>query len=271
MSKRVCITGSEGFIGRNLLEYLKDKDIEPVVFVGDLLKQEDLDKFFNKEKNIETVVHLAGAFFGDNKTLLDANLITTLNLLSKFKVYGINKIVFSSTGAVYGEPKNNRSKESDECSPNTFYGLTKLLAEESIKTYKNLENIDYGILRFPNVYGKYNNKGVIYSLYNNAVNNGEININGDGNQRRDFLNVRDACKAIYLSIKSDKSGIYNVTNPNGMSLNELVKVIKVNVNKEIKVNYLPSNNNLVDLLLDPGLAEKELGFTSDIKEIELGE
>lgn len=265
--KTVGITGCSGFIGKNLVDLLnRSGRYDTRCFKGDLLKEKDIENFF-KKKDIHTVIHLAGAFFGEFNTLLDANFNTTANILKIGIENGLEKIIFSSSGAVYGNPVGNTSKETDCPRPNTYYGLIKLYAEQLIQLYSNLYGLKYIILRFPSVYGEGNDKGVIYNFLSGIREKGLITIYGDGKATRNFLHVSDACGAIKKCIDYKNSDIFNISNPSKVSINDLVKLLKKNYS--FKVEYREADNNLHDLSLNINKARKAIGFIPRVKDMQL--
>ncbi|MQK95329.1 NAD-dependent epimerase/dehydratase family protein, partial [Escherichia coli] len=121
--------------------------------------------------------------------------------------------IYSSSVAVYGEPKYLPVDENHPLNPLSPYGLSKLASEWYILLYNKLYGLDYTILRYSNVYGPRQrtegDAGVI-AIFTKKILNGENPIIfGDGNQTRDFVFVKDVAKANLLSIKS-KNGIYNI-------------------------------------------------------------
>ncbi|MEK9155705.1 MAG: NAD(P)-dependent oxidoreductase [Patescibacteria group bacterium] len=265
---RVCITGSNGFIGRNLVQRLdSNPKIEVIPFAGDLLKKDDAVKFFVKNKDINQIIHLVGLFAGSFEDLVRVNVVTLANLLWAAPQNNIKKIILTSTGAVYGEPLAGESKEDDQLRPNTYYGLSKKYAEEYLLYHHHNSGIEYVILRFPNVYGPENDKGVIHNFISDIKERGEVTINGDGTQSRNFLHVSDACLAIEKSLHYDGSGIFNISNPVKVSINDLIGILKKKYRFTVKC--APTNNNLRDLLLDVSKAKQMLGFEAEQKELSL--
>lgn len=265
--KTIGMTGSDGFIGKHLLGLLeKDEKFNIRCFKGDLLNEKDVKDFF-KEKDIDTVIHLAGAFFGDFDTLLNVNFKTTENLVRIGTENGMKKIIFSSTGAVYGEPVNNASRESDPTKPNTYYGVTKLFAEKVIELYHYLYDLEYVILRFPSVYGEGNNKGVIFNFLQDIKEKGVVTVYGDGSATRDFLHVNDACRAIIKSINYKSSDIFNISNPTKVSIANLIRLLKKKYT--FTVDYKQANNNLKSLHLSIKKTKDILGFKTKISKLEI--
>lgn len=265
---KICITGHRGFVGTHLKKYLSEnKKLLVIPFEGDLLNKKDIENFFKKHKDINQVIHLVGSFFGDFENLYRANLLTTFYLLETLSYTNIKKIIYASSGAVYGEPLRRESKEVDMLFPNTIYGLTKLYAEESIKYFSNTSNIDYIILRFPNIYGEGNNKGVVFNMLNDIKTKRKITIYGDGNQSRNFLHVSDACKAVEKSIFYKKSNVFNISNPKKVKINDIIKILQKKY--DFKIEYREENNKLRNLLLNTEKAKKELKFVPKVKELKI--
>lgn len=253
----IGIVGSKGFIGTHLKKYLTVKNISYTEFEGNLLKKEDVELFF-KKNNISRVIFLAGTFNPPFENLLKCNVETLQNFLEIGIKHKLKKIVFTSTGAVYGEPIGKRSKETDSLKPCTLYGLSKLFAEECIKFYKNNYGLRYIILRFPNVYGDGNNKGVIYQFLTSIKESKKAVIEGDGKQKRDFLYVEDACLAIGKALVYLDSDIFNISNIKCLSINQVIADLKAKY--DFSIEYRSTENNLNILSLDISKAKNKLGF-----------
>ncbi len=267
INNKIGITGGRGFIGSNLIKLLKRKKIPYVLFEGDLLNKKDMESFFIKEKST-IVIHLAGRFFGTPKQLYRTNVVTTANLLSFGVKHGLKKIIYASTGGIYGEPLHNTgSKENDKPNPNTPYAKSKLQAEKIVQIYRSKYKLKTIILRFPNIYGQGHKQGVVHDLFQSIQNNKRMVIFGDGNQRRQFLNVNDACEAIILALKHGRSDVFNITNAREYSINEIVKYLQKRY--KFTVQYSPPNNNLKQLKLNPSKSEKLLHFITTHRELTL--
>lgn len=252
----IGITGHNGFIGSHLLKKIDAEEFKLRLFNGDLADTKALDAF---TKDCEKVIHLAGIFSDDFDKLLNVNVLGTKNVVDSCKINGVRKIIFSSTGAVYGEPLHDGiSKEEDSFFPNTLYGLSKLYAEE----YINFSGLDFVILRFPNVYGPGNEKGVIYNFLKSIKENKKVTIFGSGNQKRDFLFVEDAVQSIILSLKySKEKEIFNISSVIAHSLNDVVAIIKKkNVFFEVEYKSADENNALQILSEDITKAKEELNW-----------
>lgn len=254
---KIGITGSNGFIGKSLRKTFEQENIDFSCFDGDLLDDEDVVNFFKKHKPI-IIVHLAGTFNLPFSNLTNKNVLTTEKLLKIGSEYGLQKIVYASTGAVYGEPHNNLSKESDPIMPNTLYGLSKSYAEQVIKFYSVNLGLRHVILRFPNVYGEGNTKGVIGKFRDDIRKENKITIAGDGNQSRNFLHISDAIQAILKAIRYKESNTFNIATNKKITINDVVMELRKKYS--FTVNYKNTDNNLRDLLLDTNKAKKLLQF-----------
>lgn len=265
MNNKVAITGATGFVGNWLQRHFQLNGVSYQVFDGNLLEPGAVALFLEKHP-VETIIHLAGAFAGEMETLVQKNVLTTQRLLEAGKERGLKKIIYTSTGAVYGEPMGTVSLETDELRPNTLYGLSKKMAEDTVYFYHRSDGIQFTILRFPNVYGPGNNKGVLYQFLKAIRQHGKIRIAGDGLQSRNFLHVADACKAIECAVNYPQSDTFNISNPAKLTINEIVAKLKKYY--QFDIEYVPQDNFLKDLLLDTSKAEQLLGFAAAITGID---
>lgn len=267
---KILITGHRGFIGRTLIQRLKTSSVslEILYFPGDLLKVEDLVKFFKEQGPVHTVIHLAGTFDGDFNTLLEKNVVTTHNILNVSTAFDVSSFIYTSSGAVYGNPVlGSPFKEEDPRRPNTLYGLSKKIAEDLVFYFDRTHDLTTLVLRFPHVYGESNNKGVLYHFLHDIQVHGKITVYGDGMQSRQFLYVDDACDALEKSLSYHDSGVFNISNPHSFTLREIIEMLKQK--KTFIVDYQPTNNSLQHLLLDTSKAKKYLDFRAQFTELKL--
>ena len=165
----VGIFGSKGFIGKHLCPEFKSQKIKYAVFEGDARRKNDIENFFHTSDAHE-VVFLIGSFNLPMQNLIEKNLLTLQTFLEVGVRRGLQKITYVSSGAVYGNPGPGGSVETDPLLPGSLYGLTKKYCEECIHFYENRYGIKGVLLRFPNVYGDGNNKGVVYEFIRNIQN-----------------------------------------------------------------------------------------------------
>ncbi len=279
----IAVTGASGFLGKKLVKALLAKEkyflkisIHNKLFpirsdylkkcYGDLLNSKNLENF---TKKTDIIIHLAGTFYPPSSNQLKLNLCGTINLLGSLKKNGcLKKIIFASSGAVYGNSRKNKAfTEKDSLLPLTFYGLSKLLAEEKIERESKKNNFNYSILRFSSIYGPEHNKGVIFNFINSLKRKNKIIIYGDGKQTRDFLYVDDAVKAILGTIETKKTGseIFNISGKRAYSLNQVIKVIEEILGHRIKVEYRsPEEHVTRHTKLDCRKARKILSWQPEV-------
>lgn len=238
-----------------------------IPFSGDLLNRDSIRLFFQKNPWITQIVHLVWTFDGNFDELMKMNFDTTKNLLKVADEFGVKKVIFTSTGAVYGEPNWLESYETDSRLPNTWYGLSKKLTEELIEYYQKNFGFIGITLRFPNVYGVWS-KWVIQSFQKNILTSWRIVVYGDGTQSRNFLHISDAVRAISVVCTYEKSDIFNITNPVKLSINNLIDFFQTQY--EFEVEYISENEQKVkDLVLSSKKAKELLGFESLQKDIRI--
>lgn len=235
---KVLVTGGTGFIGsfvveallnkgykvsvvangRQLPTYFKDISNKIVFHQADFGDSDALSKILT---GCSAVIHLAWSSVpsptrGSTGYEFASNINSGINLLEKCIDFKIQKFVFiSSGGTVYGVPKQTPIPESHDLNPISNYGLSKLTMEKLIHLYQYSQGLEYSILRVSNAYGERQNlfkaQGVIGVWIKNILQNGEVEIWGDGSVIRDYVYVRDVATAIVNSLedKSTKS-IYNI-------------------------------------------------------------
>jgi UDP-glucose 4-epimerase len=130
---------------------------------------------------------------------------------------------------VYGNPHHKSgSIEDDPHQAESYYGLTKSIGESIAHAETNqIPTSSIVILRLPNIFGENQNKGVVYNLLSNFKQNQLVTINGNGEQLRDFLHVRDLISLIgKIASESQENGVYNLSSPFSMSINNLVSLLR---------------------------------------------
>lgn len=261
----VLILGGAGYIGSHTAYELIDKGEDVVIadnlqtgyikavhpkarfYKGDIRDKSFLDDLLKKEK-IDAVIHFAAnSLVGESMTeplkYYDNNLYGTMVLLKSMVENGIDKIVFSSTAATYGEPENIPILESDRTEPTNTYGETKLSMEKMFKWVSKAHNLRYVSLRYFNACGAHVS-GEIGEAHNPEshlipiilqVPNGKretVSIFGDdyptkdGTCIRDYIHVTDLAQAHILAVeylrKGNPSDIFNLGNGIGFSVKEVI-------------------------------------------------
>ena len=250
---KALVTGGAGFIGSNLVKqlladghqvtaldnlssgYRSNISIFPDVhFIeGDI---RDESAVAEAVKGAEVVFHLA-ASVGNKRSidhpLLDAdiNVMGTLKVLEAARNAGVRKIVASSSAGIFGELKTIPIKEDHPVEPDTPYGSSKLCMEKECLAYAKLYDIEAVCLRYFNVYGqnqRFDAYGNVIPIFAFQMLRGEtLTIFGDGEQTRDFINVRDVVQAnIKAAMARGVSGAFNTGSGDRISINALVELIR---------------------------------------------
>lgn len=278
MTKTILVTGAAGYIGAIAAEYLLKEGYD-LVIIDDLSTghKESLPKnikFFNakfgdtatlekifSENNIDLVLHFAGAALVEEsmknpQKYFDINFCQGKNMLDVMIRFNIKKIVFSSTCATYGIPKEEAIpiKENTITRPINPYGESKLVFEKTLEWYKKNYNLDYIALRYFNVAGASENHGESHNpethlipLVLKAINEKDfvLSIYGndyptkDGTAIRDYIHVVDLIYAHINAIEALISGknhknTYNVGYGHGYSVLEIVNAAKQALGKDVK-------------------------------------
>lgn len=210
---KILITG-KGFIGSKLKgDFWEKKEGNNILNISKIKNEYDL------------VIHTATSF---SNNIFEDNILGTIAVVNQCKKWGA-KLIFLSSAAVYGN--NNNARENSKLKPVNLYGVSKQFGEWYVQ--RELKN--YVILRLSNVYGK-GGKGVISQW----LEKGSSNINGDGEQSRDFVYINDVIKAINKA--KDWQGIYNLSTNKGTKINDLygeIRYSKLNNKKALTKGFKP--------------------------------
>jgi UDP-glucose 4-epimerase len=196
-----------------------------------------------------------------------SNLIDTIQLLESCVEFGVRKVVFASSAAVYGLPNALPIHEDHPTNPISSYGITKLAIEKYLELFRHLYGLDYLALRISNPYGQYQNpmgqQGVVGMFLHRVYKGESLTIWGDGSTLRDYVYISDVVDALERSaeVESQKR-VLNVGSGRGISLNELLQLIAGTVGVQPAVEYLPTR--AVDIpasVLGISRARAELGWS----------
>ena len=307
----ILIIGGAGYIGSHTVKYFIEQN-EDVIIVDNLLTghkeailsdkfyecdirdKENLDKIF-KENNIEAVIHFAAnSLVGESMVkpyeYYHNNVYGMMCLLDVMKENNVDKIVFSSTAATYGEPKNIPILESDDTNPTNTYGETKLAMEKMMKWFDNAYGTKYVSLRYFNAAGAYfdGSIGEAHTTETHLIplilqvplgKREHISIFGndydtnDGTCIRDYIHVMDLASAHYKALeylrKGNESNIFNLGNGNGYSVKEVIDVARSVTSHEIpaKLEERRSGDPAV-LIASSDKARKVLGWKPQYDSLE---
>ncbi len=228
----------------------------------------ELKKIFLKIKP-DVVIHLAAVSHADrsNKTpnyTFKNSFITLQNSLESIRVLNSHLIFFSSS-MVYGDFKKKIVNESDICKPKGIYGTLKYCSELLIKSYNQVFGLKYTIIRPSALYGERCISSRVGQIFlEKSLNNEEITVNGDGNDKLDFTYINDLMTGVYKIIQTKKSinQIFNITFGNSRKIQEVLNLVKKNF-INTKVRYV-KRDKLVPKrgTLSISKAKKLLGFKS---------
>ena len=258
----ILVTGGCGFIGSHLVDELVEKK-HNVIFVDDCSANNDIfyfnkkakyfkidicnSKKLNKIKNIDFCFHLGAESrlqqaIQNPKRAIDVNIIGTYNILEYCKNNNVRGLVFSSTSSIYGLNNNLPLKETENENCLNPYASTKYAAELLIKNYNTLFNVKSTILRYFNVFGERAPSAGQYALVTSIflrqkMNKESLSIVGTGDQKRDFIYVKDIVSANIVCMESwdditkedlHKANIYNISSSTEISIKDLANIISSN-------------------------------------------
>ena len=300
---KILVIGGAGYIGSHVVKALLTAKHEVCVYDnlstgleqnlfadaqfirGDIL---DYDTLLPAMKqNIEAVIFLAakkavGESMENPEKYANNNLVGALNTLNAMTEAGVQKIIFSSSAAVYGMPEYLPVDEKHPTSPINFYGFTKLDMENYMKWYDTLKGIKFVSLRYFNAVG-YDEDGIVKGLENKPQNllpiimeaacgmRDKVMIFGndydtrDGTCIRDYIHVSDLASAHLCAIdylnKSNESQIFNLGTEKGISVLEMLLKTQEITGKEISYEFAPRRaGDPAALLASPQKANKLLGW-----------
>ena len=266
--KIVLVTGGAGFIGSHLVEeYLKNKAGKVVVFddfstgtmknlehikdnrlkivEGSVLDEKKLNHVV-KDEQIQIIDHLAAeleVYTGINDSKKDAriNIFGTLNVLNTALRSNVEKVLFASSGAVYGEAKHVPIDENHPLEPHWPYGVSKLSAERYVLQYHKLFGLNTTAFRYSIVYGPREWFGRVLTMFIKRIflEDTPPVVFGDGQQVRDFVYVKDVARAHMLAVENNASEgqVFNIGSGRGISIGELARLLIDVSGKGLEVIY----------------------------------
>ena len=280
--KTILVAGGAGYIGSHMVALLVKRGYEVVVadnlrtghwqavkgarkmYVGDLRDGAFLHQIFTENK-IDGVINFAAfSLVGESVTnplkYYGNNVEGAVSLLSAMQAHGVDKIVFSSTAAAYGEPEKQPIEEGDRTEPTNPYGATKLAIENMLKWCDCAYNIRYVALRYFNAAGSDTEAGIgedhnpeshlIPLVMKTALGQrdhigifGEDYPTPDGTCVRDYIHVKDLAEAHLLALEDlewgGSSDVFNLGNGAGYSVREIIETARRITGKEIKAVVEP--------------------------------
>ena len=296
-NKTALVCGAGGFIGGHLVNRLKEEgywvrgiDIKENEFgnnnaddfvLGDLrdpvICNELFDRKFNEVYQLAADMGGAGYIFtGEHDAIVMHNSATiNLNMAEASKNHQVDKIFYSSSACMYPEynqldPNNPKCSEDSAypAAPDSEYGWEKLFSERLYLAYYRNYKMEVRIARFHNIFGPLGtwNGGrekapaAICRKVAETLNDGEIEVWGDGKQTRSFLYIDECVEAIRRLMMSDFTGPVNVGSEEMIAINDLVKMVAGVANKSITIKNIPGPTGVRGRNSDNKLIREKLGW-----------
>ncbi|HVZ58899.1 MAG TPA: UDP-glucose 4-epimerase GalE [Patescibacteria group bacterium] len=310
---RILVTGGAGYIGSFMVKRLIDDgheivvmdslekgyreavDREAIFVQGSTLDKAFLAKLFS-EYTFDAVIHFA-AYISVAESMerpghyFTNNVFGTVNILEEMVRHSVNKIIFSSTAAVYGNPQQVPIPENHPKNPENPYGESKLMVEHILSWYRKAHGLRFVAFRYFNAAGaaldgsmgerhhpeshiipnaiKALLQNTTFTLYGNDYNT------PDKTCVRDYIHVLDLAEAHVLGLdqisRSEGGNSYNVGTGKGYSNEEVLSMIQDVSGKELEITLAPRRPGDADeLVADSSKIQQELGFEpkhSDLRTI----
>lgn len=292
---KALVTGGSGFIGSNIVKKLTEmggvevrvldnlssgniinishligKNVE---FIGGDVR--DYTSVERAMEGVDVVFHLA-ASVGRQRSLdnpqsdSEINLIGTINVLEAMRKMGTQRIVYSSSAAMFGELITPTIDEGHPQNADSPYGVSKLAAEKMILAYTGIYDITGICLRYFNIYGvnqRYDLYGNVIPIFAKRIFSGEpITIYGDGTQTRDFVNAEDVARANILAAKfGGHTDVFNLGSGDSVTINWLAETMQRIVGKNVGIKYAPERPaDVKHCKANAGKAAQILGFKASV-------
>ena len=271
----VIVTGGAGFIGSHLVEsLLKINTIKKVVLIdffedgskkniSHLIKnkklkivKKNINKIKANDKNfkkIDCVFHLAAIAdivpsINNPKPYCETNFIGTINILEAMRYNKINKIIYTASSSCYGIPKKYPTDEEASIDTRYPYAFSKYIGEQAIVHWSKVYNINFISLRLFNVFGTRSRTtgsyGAVMGVFlKQKLSNKSLTVVGNGQQKRDFIDVSDVVNVLIksMNLKTKKNYILNIGSSNPIKILDLVKIIG---GKYINIPKRPGEPNI---------------------------
>lgn len=289
---KYLITGGAGFLGvalanalarqGNVVRVIDDVStgdpsrLDPQVHFtrGDV---NDIPKLWSLLQGVDVVYHLAARVSVSESVLYPrdynaTNVGGTVSLIQAVRDAGVRRIVFTSSGAVYGEQSDERVREDAIPNPGSPYAVSKLAAEHYLNTIGALWGIDTVILRVFNAYGpgqqlRASHPPVVPAMLRQALGGGSIIVHGDGRQQRDFVFVDDVVNALIAAGGASTVNrlVINVGSGVPTSINDLVVALGNCMGKELTpLRVTAESGGVSRLSADLSRARERLGYAPKV-------
>jgi UDP-glucose 4-epimerase len=280
---RVLVTGGSGFIGSHVVDKLRARGHEPVIYdlrpspwhepgtveerLGSITDREALERALH---SCDAVAHLAAvADVNDvHASPEDAERVNargTVAVLEAARRAGVKRIVYASTIWVYSDCEAEAVDEETLLpAPSHLYTSTKLAGELYCKAYQELYGIDYTILRFGIPYGpRAREAAVIPAFVNKALGGEPLMVAGDGSQSRRFVYVEDLADGVVVAVGDlARNRVYNLASDENVSIKQIAETVK-DLMGDVQIVHTPARpGDFGGKIVCSKRAESELGWTA---------
>jgi len=280
----ILITGVSGFVGSFLTKFLLNKQFQVIgisrsegfldedvlnnknfLFIKEDLKDLLVDKL--KDKNIKVIFHLASKLpvgKQDYNLFYSSNVEPTLKVVEIAKKLKIQQIIYTSTLSVFGKARNIFN-ENTIPEPSNYYGLTKYISEKILEIEAKKLDCQISCVRFPSIFGKNHLGGIVYTFYQLAKNDENIEVYSKGQRYRNLIYINNVIELLYqIYQKGEKLNNYEIFmagSSNSLKIIDIANFIVKEINshsKIIPVDKFPPSD--FDVFIDISKAQKILNF-----------
>ena len=268
---KIIIFGGNGFVGSHLVKNLKHEKNKIKIFGNKSYSKKGSNLIYYNKKNFknilkkispDAIIFLSGNSYPNN-TLKDetydfrSNNVVLQELLQVLAETNFKKSFFyTSSIAVYGSViKKNFVEENHKLNPESYYGLSKLIAEKQIEYFSNKYNLNSTVLRLSSVYGPGLKRQIVYKIIKETLTSKSIKLLGNARDRRQLLYVKDCAQMITkLIIKKPKGfNLFNLSNGRKIKILDILKISDKILKKKTKHKFL----NKIKAPLLPALSNKK--------------
>ena len=286
----VLVTGGAGFIGSHSVDALLDagavvsvlddfssgkrsnlpQSANIRIVVGDIRDPASVDR---AASGVSHILHLAAqvsvrASVEEPATSASHNVAGFLNVAEAARRLGVGRLVYASSAAVYGAPRELPLDEDSACEPASPYGLEKLINDQYAALYRKLYGLRALGMRYFNVYGPRQDPaspyaGVISRFAARLAHDEPLSVYGDGLQTRDFIFVKDVARANVAALRSDCTGVMNVGTGSSVTLLKLIDTLGVCCGRTPQVSFQPpAAGDIRDSAMRPDRMRALLGLAA---------
>jgi len=274
---KILITGCNGYTGSRLATFLREKNYEVVglsrnkpdvdftFYQGDVRNKELLQKII-KDEDVKVIFHLAAVLKNDNEEEnFDINVKGTRNLAEVFSESDAEKLIFSSSGKVYGKINEIPTLETHALNGSTPYGKSKVAAEQELKKYSK-EGKQIIILRQTYLYGKgMKDNFLIPTIIKQIKESGTVTLRNT-DVKRDFIHIDDLLDLYHSLLEKDFPAfdVFNVSYGQSISLRKIIEILAKQYNKNVEIKNLNQPEENDEELLDTSKIKQVLNWKPKI-------